>query len=73
MMWASPNDVRYANDVCLRAHKGKHRIIAERSGAIHHYGEAITSLRQRRNITPNAPPQFPANALQSSRFYAIII
>ena len=28
MMLATPNDVRYANDVCLTAHDGKHRIIA---------------------------------------------
>ena len=33
MMWASPNDERCANDVCLWAHRGKHRIIAKRSGA----------------------------------------
>ena len=26
MMLASPNDVRFANDVCLTAHWGKHRI-----------------------------------------------
>ena len=34
MMWASPNDIRYANDVCLRAHKGKHRIIASETSNI---------------------------------------
>ena len=28
MMTATPNDVRFANDVCLTAHWGKHRIIA---------------------------------------------
>ena len=28
MMTASPNDVRFANDVCLTAHWSKHRIIA---------------------------------------------
>ena len=28
VMVASPNDVRSANDVCLAAHWGKHRIIA---------------------------------------------
>ena len=28
MMTTSPNDVCYANDVCLAAHYGKHRIIA---------------------------------------------
>ena len=28
MMTALPNDVRFANDVCLTAHWGKHRIIA---------------------------------------------
>ena len=34
MMTATPNDVRYANDVCLRAHKGKHRIIASETSNI---------------------------------------
>ena len=34
MMTASPNDARFANDVCFTAHWGKHRIIAERSGEI---------------------------------------
>ena len=34
MMTASPNDVRYANDVCLRAHRGKHRIIATKGSNI---------------------------------------
>ena len=30
MILASPNDVRYANDACLMADRGKNRIIAER-------------------------------------------
>ena len=33
MMLATPMMTATPNDVCLRAHKGKHRIIAERSGA----------------------------------------
>ena len=33
-MTASPNDVRFANDVCLRAHMGKHRIIASATSNI---------------------------------------
>jgi hypothetical protein len=34
MMTASPNDVRCANDVCLTAHWGKHRIIASETSNI---------------------------------------
>ena len=45
MMTASPNDVRCANDVCLAAHWGKHRIIAERS-------EATSYLRSKCIISP---------------------
>ena len=33
MMTALPNDVRFANDVCLKAHYGKHCFIATLSGA----------------------------------------
>ena len=33
MMLASPMMTASPNDVCLRAHRGKHRIIAKRSGA----------------------------------------
>ena len=65
MMTASPNDV------CLRAHKGKHRIIASETSNI--------ILSEAKNIiSPQAihhcsfRPQFPAKALQSPRFYAIL-
>ena len=47
MMWASPNDDADANDVCLRAHRGKHRIIAKRSGA-------TSYLRSKCIISPQA-------------------
>ena len=47
MMTATPNDVRFANDVCLRAHRGKHRIIAKRSGA-------TSYLRSKCIISPQA-------------------
>jgi len=47
MMTASPNDVRCANDVCLAAHWGKHRIIAKRSGA-------TSYLRSKCIISPQA-------------------
>ena len=51
MMTASPNDVRFANDVCLTAHWGKHRIIAERSG--------VTSyLRSKCIISPQGTKDF---------------
>jgi len=33
MMLATPMMTASPNDVCLTAHNGKHRIIAERSGA----------------------------------------
>ena len=51
MMTASPNDVRYANDVCLRAHRGKHRIIATKGSDIifakqmHHIAEGDASFK----------------------------
>ena len=45
MMTATPNDVRFANDACLRAHRGKHRIIAKRS-------EATSYLRSKCIISP---------------------
>ena len=59
-MTASPYDVRYANDVCLRAHRGKHRIIAERSGA-------TSYLRGKCIISPQA-----MHHLTNNRFYGII-
>ena len=67
------SDVHCVSDVSPYGEVGKHHITLRPSGAIHYYGEAITSLRQRRNITPKAPPQFPAKALQSPRLYAILI
>ena len=45
------NDVRYANDVCLTAHWGKHRIIAERSGA-------TSYLRSKFIISPQGDASF---------------
>ena len=50
MMWVSPNDVRFANDVCLAAHDGKHRIIATNGSNIifakqmHHIAAGDASL-----------------------------
>ena len=41
------NDDADANDVCLTAHKGKHRIIAERSGT-------TSYLRSKCIISPQA-------------------
>ena len=55
MMTASPNDVRYANDVCLRAHRGKHRIIAKRSGA-------TSYLRSKCIISPQGDASFKTQA-----------
>ena len=60
MMLAAPNDVRYANDVCLTAHWGKRRIIAERSGA-------TSYLRSKCIISPQA-----MHHLTNNRFYDII-
>ena len=37
------HDVAFGNDVCLRAHKGKHYIIVSDSEQ-HHFGKADTSL-----------------------------
>ena len=44
------NDDAFANDVCLRAHKGKHRIIAKQSGATSFWAKRKTSYRRRRCI-----------------------
>jgi len=46
MMTATPNDVRFANDVCLTAHWGKHRIIATNGSNII-LSEAKTSYRRK--------------------------
>ena len=51
MMTATPNDVRFANDVCLTAHWGKHRIIATSGSNIifakqmHHIAIGDASLK----------------------------
>ena len=44
-MTATPNDVRFANDVCLTAHWGKHRIIATIGSNI--IMRSITSYRRK--------------------------
>ena len=51
MMWASPMMTASPNDVCLRAHRGKHRIIAERSGA-------TSYLRSKCIISPKGDASF---------------
>ena len=61
MMWASPNDDADANDVCLRAHKGKHRIIASETNNI------ILSVAKN-IISPQA-----IHHLTNSRFYGTIV
>ena len=78
MMTASPNDVRYANDVCLRAHRGKHRIIAKRSGATSYLrSKCIISPQAmlhcyswtdpNRHIVGDDLPGVPINSAQTSR------
>jgi len=60
-MTALLNDVRCANDVCLTAHWGKHRIIAELSGA-------TSYLRSKCIISPQA-----MHHLTNKRFCDIIM
>ena len=49
-------DVCFASDVRFAREGAEHITSLCAKGAIHHYGEAITSLRQRRNITRKIPP-----------------
>ena len=64
MMLASPNDVRFANDVCLTAHWGKHRIIAERSG--------VTSyLRSKCIISPQGDASLKTQGLRLDLFVKV--
>ena len=69
MMKAVPMMTASPNDVCLRAHKGKHRIIASETSNI--------ILSEAKNImSPQAMHHYIApisrKALQSPRFYDII-
>ena len=48
-------DVCFASDVRFAREGAEHITSLCAQGAIHHYGEAITSLRQRRNITKKFP------------------
>ena len=48
-------DVCFASDVRFAREEAEHITSLCDEVAIHHYGEAITSLRQRRNITPKTP------------------
>ena len=50
--WASPNDVRYANDVCLTAHWANNASLRH-EGAKLHICEANASYRRRRCIIEN--------------------
>ena len=57
-------DVPFGRDVCFAsdvrfARVAEHITSLCAKGAIHHYGEAITSLRQRRNITKEFPLALP--------------
>ena len=60
MMLAVPMMTASPNDVCLTAHRGKHRIIAERS-------EATSYLRSKCIISPQA-----MHHLTGKKFYDII-
>ena len=53
-------DVCFASDVRFAREGAEHITSLCAQGAIHHYGEAITSLRQRRNITKKIPLALPA-------------
>ena len=58
------SDVHCVSDVSPRGEVGKHHITLRPKGAIHHYGEAITSRRQSRHITPlDTPPLLCYNRL----------
>ena len=46
-------DVCFASDVRFAREDAEHITSLCAKGAIHHYGEAITSLRRSRNITQN--------------------
>ena len=48
-------DVCFASDVRFAREEAEHITSLCDEVAIHHYGEAIISLRQRRNITPKTP------------------
>ena len=54
-------DVCFASDVRFAREGAEHITSLCAQGAIHHYGEAITSLRQRRNITKKISPCTPRN------------
>ena len=65
MMSASPNDVAFGRDACLRAHRGKHRIIARvasniilsvsekhhiEQGEIHHFTNSAAFFGNRKRF-----------------------
>jgi len=56
MMFTSPMMTATPNDVRLTAHWANIASLFD-EGAIHHYGEAITSLRRSRNITLYKQPK----------------
>ena len=58
-------EIRFACEMRFAREKADTSLCAQ--GAIHHYGEAITSLRQRRNITKKFPLALPTNLWYNER------
>ena len=54
-------DVSFGSDVCFAREQGTHHITLRPTGAKHHYGEAITSLRRKPMLHSKLPPRVLKN------------